>query len=315
MKKEPARAEYVRRFHRVQAHIDAHLSEPLDLATLAGVAHFSPFHFHRLFVAWMGETLGQYLRRRRLEVAALRLLMQPRSAVLEIALAVGFGSGEAFSRAFQERFGCSPTRWRRVRVEERESRKRKLDQALRNPDQAARSTGSHDVQAGKSDQEPSMNLPRPVVLVERSPVRVAYLRHVGPYGAAVGRFFAQRFWPFVAAQGLQGRTVYGISHDNPEVTAAERCRFDACVEVDGDWVPVGEAQVTEIPGGRYASMAFHGDSDSIGEAWAALLRDWLPSSGWQIDGRPTFEQYPPGGSFDQATGLFRCDIVIPVAPL
>ena len=77
--------------HGVLEHIDRHLDESLELATLADVAHFSSFHFHRLFSAWMGETLGDYLRRRRLEVAALRLVAQPRVPVLNVALSVGFG--------------------------------------------------------------------------------------------------------------------------------------------------------------------------------------------------------------------------------
>ena len=83
--------------HRVVAYIDAHLDGPLDLNTLAEVAHFSQFHFHRLFSAWMGETLGDYLRRRRLEIAAMRLASQPRTAILNIALSTGFGSAEAFA--------------------------------------------------------------------------------------------------------------------------------------------------------------------------------------------------------------------------
>jgi AraC family transcriptional regulator len=69
----PARAssaEYERRIHLVVAHIDRHLDQPLDLETLAGVANFSAFHFHRLFRAWTGETLGDYLRRRRVETGA-----------------------------------------------------------------------------------------------------------------------------------------------------------------------------------------------------------------------------------------------------
>ncbi len=53
-----SRAEYDGRMHRVLAHIDKQLDQPLDLETLAEVAHFSRFHFHRLFLAWMGETLG-----------------------------------------------------------------------------------------------------------------------------------------------------------------------------------------------------------------------------------------------------------------
>ena len=76
------------------------------------MAHFSAFHFHRLFRAWTGETLGDYLRRRRVETGALRLATQPRSTVLEVALAVGFGSGEAFARAFRQRFGATPSAWR-----------------------------------------------------------------------------------------------------------------------------------------------------------------------------------------------------------
>jgi len=102
-----SRFEYVARMHRVVEHIDRHLDEPLDLETLAGVANFSSFHFHRLFSAWMGETLGEYLRRRRLEIGAQRLATQPRIPVLRVALSVGFGSSEAFARAFKARFGKS----------------------------------------------------------------------------------------------------------------------------------------------------------------------------------------------------------------
>src|SRR6266481_10191878 len=54
-----SRDVYVDRMHRVIEHIDQHLDQFLDLETLAEVAHFSPFHFHRLFSAWMGETLGE----------------------------------------------------------------------------------------------------------------------------------------------------------------------------------------------------------------------------------------------------------------
>ena len=75
--------------HKVLDHIDRQLDKPLDLESLAEVAHFSPFHFHRLFAAWMGETLGDYLRRRRIEVAAMRLSSQPRLSVLTAAISVG----------------------------------------------------------------------------------------------------------------------------------------------------------------------------------------------------------------------------------
>ena len=78
MTSRDSRSDYESRMHRVLEYIDQQLDQALDLDTLAGVAHFSAFHFHRLFSAWMGETLGDYLRRRRVEVAAMRL--QPNRA-------------------------------------------------------------------------------------------------------------------------------------------------------------------------------------------------------------------------------------------
>jgi len=73
-----ARIEYEHRMHGVLEAIDRRLDQPLDLASLAAVTHFSPYHFHRLFAAWMGETLGDYVRRRRVELAAGRLAARSR---------------------------------------------------------------------------------------------------------------------------------------------------------------------------------------------------------------------------------------------
>ena len=77
-----SQAEYNRRMHAVIEYIDRHLDPNLDLATLAGVANFSAFHFHRLFRALTGEALGDYVRRRRLEMAAVRLRAQTGVSVL-----------------------------------------------------------------------------------------------------------------------------------------------------------------------------------------------------------------------------------------
>ncbi len=302
MRAVDSRREYTRRFHRVIDYIDRHLDEPLALATLAEVAHFSPFHFHRLFAAWMGETLGDYVRRRRIEVAATRLSAQPRVPVLDVALSVGFGSGEAFAHAFRARFGVSASTWRR----ERSVRRR----AKRNPDQAALSDGVDD-----ADHPLSKEPPMQVDLVERAPVRIVYLRNVGPYGPALAEFWSRRVMPWIAERRLHGRAMYGISLDDPDVTAPDRLRYDVGVEVGDDFVAIGDEQVTTIPGGRYAATRFFGPADRIQASWESLLRDWLPESGLQLDARPTFEHYAPDMRHDDATGAFECDITIPVMPL
>jgi AraC family transcriptional regulator len=87
------------------------------------------------------------------------------------------------------------------------------------------------------------------------------------------------------------------------------------VEVAPDFVPNGGALKTTLPGGCYAVLRFKGTSDRVGESWAALLRDWLPTNGLQLDARPCFEYYPFDGTYDSKTGAFECDISVPVIPL
>ena len=121
--------------------------------------------------------------------------------------------------------------------------------------------------------------------------------------------------PWVARRGLGGRAMYGISHDNPDVTAPEQCRCDVGVEIDDAFVPIGEEAVTTIAGGRYAVTRFFGTTERIHEPWQAMMRQWLPASGLQLHARPMFEYLGPGMRHDEATGAFECDVTIPVAPL
>jgi AraC family transcriptional regulator len=294
-----SQVEYERRLHAVVEYVDRHLDDKLDLATLAGVAHFSPFHFHRLFQALMGEPLGDYIRRRRLELAAVRLRAQLRIPVIQIALGVGFGSAEAFTRAFRSRFGCSPTEWR----------KSKRDQMGGKPGQA-RNPASR--KHGRSrNQELVMN----VKLVDREAVSVAYLRRTGAYGPGISQFWKKQVAPWMEANNFFGRDRFGISLDDPSVTRPENCRYDACVASPENEVLAGDPGRRVIPGGKYASLAYEGTGADIGAAWDSLLRDWLPRSGLQLDARPFFEHYPTDGRYDPRTGAFTCNICVPVAPL
>lgn len=106
------RIEYENRVNRVIDHIRAHRGKALSLETLARVAAFSPFHFHRIFKSITGENLNELVQRIRLEWAASALLLRPEEDVLAIALDSGFQSASTFARAFKDRFGMSATEWR-----------------------------------------------------------------------------------------------------------------------------------------------------------------------------------------------------------
>src|SRR5262245_30310509 len=198
-----SRGEYSRRLRNVLEHIDAHLDEALDLEALSRVAHFSPFHFHRVFAAWMGETLGEYLRNRRLDRAAAQLVSEPSASVLSVAVSVGFGSGEALARAFKQRFGCTPSAWRSEWHRDRGRRlwavragaDGKSGQAIRNSGQTTAASADHHRRVIQLITETNMK----INVVDTPPTRVAYLRHLGAYGPDVGAFWNKTVMPWIGS--------------------------------------------------------------------------------------------------------------------
>ena len=97
----------------VMHYIRAHINEPLNRERLAAVAGFSVPHFHRVFTAHMGESAASYVRRLRLERAGRKLRMGAVD-ITEVALAAGYDTHAAFSKAFRQQFGLSPREFRQL---------------------------------------------------------------------------------------------------------------------------------------------------------------------------------------------------------
>ncbi len=106
--------DHKERILRVLVHLQDHLDEALDVEALAEVSHLSPFHFHRVFRALVGETAMDHVRRLRLERAA-RQLKFTEDPVVQVAFAAGYEAHEAFTRAFAARFGVPPSEYRKQR--------------------------------------------------------------------------------------------------------------------------------------------------------------------------------------------------------
>jgi len=101
------------RLDRVRKYIREHTDEPLNRHVLAAVAGFSVPHFHRIFTAYVGENIAGYVRRVRLERAGRKLRMGAVD-ITEVALAAGYDTHAAFSRAFKQQFGLSPSEFRQL---------------------------------------------------------------------------------------------------------------------------------------------------------------------------------------------------------
>src|SRR6185312_10387608 len=160
--------DYQARILRVLIHIQAHLDEALDLEDLAQVACFSSFHFHRIFAAMTGETIADHVRRLRLERAAMELRSGAKQ-VIQIALDAGYEAHEAFTRAFKAAYGVSPAEFRRATE----------SIAIR-----PAPSGVHFRPGTLLTTFNTSHLKTKVMKVitrKIKPMRVAYLRHVGPY--------------------------------------------------------------------------------------------------------------------------------------
>ena len=98
------------RFRKVLAHIDAHLDDDLTVDRLSGVAAFSKYHFHRQFSELFGIGVYRYVQLVRLKRASYQLAFRDQHRIIDIALASGYESHEAFSRAFKKTVGQTPVR-------------------------------------------------------------------------------------------------------------------------------------------------------------------------------------------------------------
>lgn len=292
--------DYRRRLLRVLVHIQQHLDDSLALEELAAVACFSPYHFHRIFTGMVGESVKEHVRRLRLEQAASRLKLT-RAPVIHIALDAGYESHEAFARSFRSVFGVSPSQFRSSK------------QPRRPP---AAPSGLHYAEgraAGRFKVTQRGGRRMNVKIEHKDPIRVAFMRHVGPY-SQVGATW-DRFLPALGKEGWLGSDLLfiGICHDDPDVTPQGKIRYDACVSIPDRFVPEGDIGVQVIPGGEYAVTTHFGPYNRLGQTYAKLLGQWLPRSGRELGATPCFEVYLNDPQSTEPEELLT-DIYAPLAP-
>lgn len=269
---------YKERLLRVLVTIQERLDERLPLEELAALACFSPHHFHHVFTGMVGESLASHVRRLRLERAASRL-KRTDLPVVEIALEAGFESHEAFTRAFRGNFGVSPSQFRK---------RDGVAQILKTP------SGIHYGRNGAIRDFQPVEMPGEdfnVTINRLKPLRVAFVRHVGPYrevGAAWDKLLTT-----LGREGWIGGEVQfiGICHDDPAVTPPDKVRYDACVTVDSRFRAHEEIGVQTIRGGDYAVLTHFGPYEALSESYSRLLGQWLPRSGRRLRSAPGFEVY------------------------
>jgi AraC family transcriptional regulator len=308
-----SRLEYEQRVNRVIDHVREHLADPLSLAGLARVAAFSPFHFHRVFRAITGETLFGFIQRQRLEKAAGALRRAGGPSILAVALDHGFTSAATFARAFRAHFRMSATEWRAGGAARWRARGhgRNPGKQLRKSRKAPRSARTDTHRTHRKEGTMSIQVR------DLPAYHVAYMRYVGPYGPHGIPALWNRLLIWMEPRGLGTPPPIrlGVAYDDPAITAAAQCRYDACVVVPPDFVGDRWVNVTDVRAGRYAVATFAGTAAEIGSAWDRMFGAWLPGSGYAPDDRPCYEIYRGEPQASAKTRSFRCELCLPVRPL
>jgi AraC family transcriptional regulator len=257
----------------------------LSVDDIAGAAGLSRFHLSRLFALVVGQSLTRYARARRLSEAA-RALAGGAPDILAVALAAGYGSHEAFTRAFREHFGVTPES---VRAKG-DLNGLALTEPLRMPAQTR-----IDLAAPRFKQAPAL-------LVVGLGARYAQ----GGDPAIALQW--HRFAPHIGhVSGQVGDTAYGVVANFDENNSFD---YVAGVEVrDFGDVPDGFASI-RIPAHRYAVFTHRGHVSGIPSTMAAIWRDWLPRSGHRFADAPFFERYDH--RFDPRTGNGEVELWLPL---
>jgi len=258
------RSDYAMRLERVFRWLADHLDDTLDLARLSEVAAMSPYHFHRTYHAMQGETAAETVRRLRLHRAAVELITGE-LPVPRVARRAGYGSQEAFTRAFRAAYGVPPARYRASFV----------------PSPTPK--GTEDAMDTTTAYHATIR--------ETPALRVAALAHSGDY-INIGSTF-ERLMAMAGGQGLLGPWTrsFGVYYDDPASTPREALRADACLTLPDGKLLSGELQVREIRGGRYGVTLHVGPYAELHFPYTWLYGTWLPKSGEETADAPSIEEY------------------------
>lgn len=316
--------EYTARVNRAIDYIENNIDGgDLTLKKLSSVAGFSPFHFHRIFAGMMGETLNQFIQRIRAEKAAMLLVINPKKNMTEIAFDCGYSGSAQFSRAFREKFGKTPSEWRKEKLyadDESSINKNKSKISKKKSSSGKEEVFLHGYDAENNSRRKKMPTIKPSSIeVKKFPdMTVAYVRHVGPYKGNPDLFekLISRICSWAGSRELlkPDTKLIAMYHDNPDVTEENKLRVSVCLTMPDNVRVDSEIGKMKIEGGSYAVAHFEINPDEYEQAWAWVYGTWLPESGYQPDDKPCFELYGPDPK-EHPQGKHVVDICVPVMPL
>lgn len=252
-------------------YMEDHLLDDLSIERIAQEANFSVFHFQRTFAILTDISVGEYLRRRRLTLAAYELTSSD-TKIIDLAYKYGYETPEAFSKAFKRQHGVAP------------SEARKYTGKLKSYNRLA-------VQVSLKGAEPMQ-----VKIVERGRFQVVGMKQKFSLVNEENLAGIPKMWDKVNGEGIDDR-LFKLNNGPIEGVVG------ACVERDSEsidyWIgtayegsaPDGLSSL-EIPATKWAIFEVHGSMpDAMQNVWKQIFSEWFPSSGYKHAGTAELEIY------------------------
>lgn len=258
------KAYYIERLHVVTEFIHNNLDSKLSLEQLSDLSCFSPFHFHKITRALLKEPIGKYITRVRLEKAA-HLLQYSQDSIEQIAYHIGYGSPSSLSKQFKNHFGISPS-------------------ACRN--------GKKSTIKKSNNMESTLTIKK-AKIVTLDEQQAIYLKLQGDYQHLDFGGAWQKLWSVVKAQKLftAGIEHIGVPYDDPNMTDADKLRYDACLVVHKTAKPEGEVGVKTLKGGKFAMFHYTGTYKNLDQVYDYIFNEWLLNSTHELRDEPVREKY------------------------
>ncbi|WP_248735649.1 AraC family transcriptional regulator [Neobacillus rhizosphaerae] len=283
---------WVESLQKAIEYIEEHLLEQISIESIAKQANVSAFHFQRTFSILTDITVGEYIRRRRLSLAAQELY-NTSSKIIDIALKYGYDTPEAFTKAFRRQHGLTPSQ-------------------ARNHSGKMKSYNRLVIQVSLKGADP-MNYK----IVERESFQVVGVKREFSCVNGENLIAIPKMWNDVHVDGTndllfklnngQIKGVVGVCVDKRD-QGSQLMDYWIAAENDGD-APDGLLQL-EIPASKWGVFEVHGPMpDAIQQAWKQIFSEWFPSSHYQHAGTPEMEVYSDG---DPSSPDYYSEIWIPL---
>ncbi|TGE39195.1 AraC family transcriptional regulator [Desulfosporosinus fructosivorans] len=280
--------EWLSAMNRAIDHLEANMTQKLDIEEVAKLAFSSPFHFQRMYHMLTGVTVAEYVRRRRLTLAAQEIMSEVK--VIDVALKYGYETPEAFSKAFRKMHGMSPSTAREPGTNLKAFPKLSFHISIK---------GDKDMDYKLIEKDSFKVIGKTKRITTHDGENLKLIPLFWDECMADGSY--QRICSMAGAMG-----VFGICMDfEPNYEA-----FTYMIGVEDNGETPGDFSPAEIPAARWAVFESIGPMPgAIQKVWERIYAEWIPATGYQQEEGPQLEVYPVG---DVPAPDYKCEVWIPI---